>query len=532
MKTNKRKQIELISITTVIFLLVIIVIITPSNSNTLPANQEIAETSSTEVIYIIGNHIFTEKNPYISSKMIMYAAQTIELPEGIEGQSALDYMHIYLRDLEGNWIDATTGEIVNYDDLTINIKYKDLERYYVKKANVSNLEELEKALADEHITTITLTNDLEITTSLTISKKVRINGNNNTIRYTGENQEPVIIANSEDLTLSNMNITGGIVGVLNSGNLILDGTINLSGNTQNGIKVENGYLKSDTAILIYDEEDFLKPALISTNNAEIKTNLNDINNITEVESHFYINKDLLKSEWTQIGATITKGNIGMTVGDKINYKVDGYDGNWLVFGVDNNKVILISEGYVNESFELDGTPDNFEEISINALNAECSQYANGKHSILARSVKIEDIDRITGYDPIKMEYGKDTHYAYNNQMTYTIYGVQQTQISTYYSYMGEESVNIKKGSKAYATIFGQDYTADYWIATAFVRTFEQYFNRGIRVLAEDEVQRSYLKIWGAGWNNMKDKHGIRAIVELNNNITISRIDEDNYIIEE
>ena len=340
MKKNKLKKIEIISIFVAVIMIVFTALIEPSNSNTIN-EQEIAETSPTEIIYIIGNHIFTEKTPYISSKMIMYAAKTIEIPEDIEATAALEYMHIYLRDLEGNWIDATTGELVDYNDLIIDIKYKDLEKYYLKKADVSTLEELEKALKDDNITTINLKNDLELTTSLILNKKVIITGNNNTIKYNGTNQEPVIITNSEDLTISNVNITGGTYAIENKGTLKLTETINVSGNSVNGIKNTSGTLNIHNATIKYDEESFLKPAVISTNNAVVKHNINSIKNITEEESHYYINKNLLKSEWTQIGPTITKGNIAMTVGDKVNYSVDGYEGNWVVFGVDNKHIQLI-----------------------------------------------------------------------------------------------------------------------------------------------------------------------------------------------
>ena len=531
MKKNKLKKIEIISIFVAVIMIVFTALIEPSNSNTIN-EQEIAETSPTEIIYIIGNHIFTEKTPYISSKMIMYAAKTIEIPEDIEATAALEYMHIYLRDLEGNWIDATTGELVDYNDLIIDIKYKDLEKYYLKKADVSTLEELEKALKDDNITTINLKNDLELTTSLILNKKVIITGNNNTIKYNGTNQEPVIITNSEDLTISNVNITGGTYAIENKGTLKLTETINVSGNSVNGIKNTSGTLNIHNATIKYDEESFLKPAVISTNNAVVKHNINSIKNITEEESHYYINKNLLKSEWTQIGPTITKGNIAMTVGDKVNYSVDGYEGNWVVFGVDNKHILLISEGYVNEGFELDGTPNNFEELSIKSLNDECAKYGVGKHALLARSVNIEDINRITGYDPITMEYGKGKDYEYGKQITYSVLGTPTTITSNYYSYMGEESVNIKKDSKAYRTIFGESYTADYWIASSFYRTFNPYFNRGIRVVAEDEVQRSYLKIYDNSWNNNKDIHAVRAVIELEDNTIITVIDKDNYKIEE
>ncbi len=75
-----------------------------------------------EQIYIIGNHLFTEKTEYLSEKTIMLAATTIKYPTNISNVKALEYMKIYARDLEGNWIDATTGETIDYTTIATSIK--------------------------------------------------------------------------------------------------------------------------------------------------------------------------------------------------------------------------------------------------------------------------------------------------------------------------------------------------------------------------------------------------------------------------
>ena len=98
-----------------------------ANAATFQATDEnIAETNSEELIYVIGTHLFTEETSYISTQIMMYAARTIDIPEGVEGQDALEYMKVYSRDLEGNWIEAISGETVDLSGVEFDIQYKDL----------------------------------------------------------------------------------------------------------------------------------------------------------------------------------------------------------------------------------------------------------------------------------------------------------------------------------------------------------------------------------------------------------------------
>lgn len=106
-----------------------------ANAATFQATDEnIAETNSEELIYVIGTHLFTEETSYISTQIMMYAARTIDIPEGVEGQDALEYMKVYSRDLEGNWIEAISGETVDLSGVEFDIQYKDLEKYVVKNS--------------------------------------------------------------------------------------------------------------------------------------------------------------------------------------------------------------------------------------------------------------------------------------------------------------------------------------------------------------------------------------------------------------
>ena len=222
-----------------------------ANAATFQATDEnIAETNSEELIYVIGTHLFTEETSYISTQIMMYAARTIDIPEGVEGQDALEYMKVYSRDLEGNWIEAISGETVDLSGVEFDIQYKDLEKYVVTTANVKNVTELEEALANPDITTINFIegDKFETDHSILVSKPVTINGNGQTITFTGESGEwrkdtenYVVKVYNTEATIKDITLTGANAALLvNSSDVVLEGTINVDGNAFGGIEVSKG----------------------------------------------------------------------------------------------------------------------------------------------------------------------------------------------------------------------------------------------------------------------------------------------------
>ena len=243
-----KKQIKYFLIVLLLFVLAGTGIV---NAATFQATDEnIAETDSEELIYVIGTHLFTEETPYISTQIMMYAARTIDIPEEVEGQDALEYMKVYSRDLEGNWIEAISGETVDLSGVEFDIQYKDLEKYVVTTANVKNVTELEEALANPDITTINLIagDKFETDHSILVSKPVTINGNGQTITFTGESGEwredtenYVVKVYNTEATISDITLTGANAALLvNSSDVVLEGTINVDGNAFGGIEVSKG----------------------------------------------------------------------------------------------------------------------------------------------------------------------------------------------------------------------------------------------------------------------------------------------------
>ena len=213
-------------------------------------DENIAETNSEELIYVIGTHLFTEETPYISTQIMMYAARTIDVPDGIEGEDALEYMKVYSRDLEGNWIEAISGEKVDLSGVKFDIQYKDLEKYIVTTADVKNVTELEAALADPYITTINLVegDKFETDHSIIVSKPVTLNGNGQKITFTGDSgtwredtQNYVIKVYNTEATIKDLGLTGANAGLqINASKVTLEGTIDVSGNAFGGMEVTKG----------------------------------------------------------------------------------------------------------------------------------------------------------------------------------------------------------------------------------------------------------------------------------------------------
>ena len=133
---------------------------------------------------------------------------------------------------------------------------------------------------------------------------------------------------------------------------------------------------------------------------------------------------------------------GIKIGDKINETstrtVDGkeFDGQWRVLGVENGQLLLVSANFVDSSENSSYPPiltlrgSNGIDNEISKLNTLCAKFADGVKTEKGRSIKVEDINKITGYDPNESRlnpndltekgvFGKNQIYQYGNNVTYT-----------------------------------------------------------------------------------------------------------------
>ncbi len=177
--------------------------------------------------------------------------------------------------------------------------------------HVKTIEELNAALADETVTTITLDNNIEIPANFAISRAVTIDGDNYALAVNESLKDKdnssdglaedglrvkaddvtlknlkVVVASAEDwqgnyaiqvhdavgVTLENVTATGGDAGILvNGSSVIVDGTVDVSGNEFGGIEVSLGAAQDlqghaslhvgNGVTIVYEKEDDTHPAV-------------------------------------------------------------------------------------------------------------------------------------------------------------------------------------------------------------------------------------------------------------------------------
>lgn len=274
------------------------------------------------------------------------------------------------------------------------------------------------------------------------------------------------------------------------------------------------------------------------------------------QSEEYINN--LALEWVQEGTTVKKGNTVLKVGETVNYdeskngEIEGLkDVTWKVLGAKNNSVLLVSDSDI-ETMVLTGTDGYLNGKTY--LDDLCAFYGNGDKAIKARNITVEDINRVTGYDPMKGSYNSSTgeynpygygtdyeylsvyvgrrYYFTNGIFTIPAQGEKAEYVSNYYAYYpttltssaSDPAIGLKTDSDAYKLLFTG---ADYWLSDTFTRVFSSggYNMYGLRVVNEEEVQREYLKGSVNDVDEESCESGVRAVVELDKNVVFEKDDE-------
>lgn len=256
----------------------------------------------------------------------------------------------------------------------------------------------------------------------------------------------------------------------------------------------------------------------------------------------------------------TKGNQTIKIGDKVNYSIpDGktYNGEWRILGVEDGQVKLVATANITDK-KLNGSDETLgrwdEETSSyknaeKALDDECLMCLNTDQATGVRSIKVEDIDKITGYD--KTNYGKGEIFQYGNKVTYkfengkikyktnseeyietteTLFrkpqaGVRENitsaydVISTAYTYNVYTESNLNdKNSNVYKMLFGVG-DQKYWLASSFVYADKGHANFGMRYIINASVSKDVQ--WYSAGGEGKNEFGVRPVVYLKSNIKLT-----------
>ena len=94
------------------------------------------------------------------------------------------------------------------------------------------------------------------------------------------------------------------------------------------------------------------------------------------------------------------------IGDTVNYEAEGveYDGEWKVLGIENGQILLMSSKPIKTDFKFSGMEEYLKVVEN--LDKECENYGSGTGAKSARSLRVEDVNKITGYVPEKVLYRK------------------------------------------------------------------------------------------------------------------------------
>lgn len=318
--------------------------------------------------------------------------------------------------------------------------------------------------------------------------------------------------------------------------------------------------------------------------------------------------------WTQSGDTITLGDTALKVGDYVKYendkdasgkavtteyaskatttgystdqifKASTYTGGWKVLGVKGGKIQLISAepiqpdegGKSNSTGNYCLKGQNGYVNGVSELNKIAAIYGKGKGATGARSITVEDINKITGYDPANTGTGKpcddDQIYAYGNEVTYYWKGddkpyyvgsngvtgslssshsrftwydgshwqsspksttasnteegrerIATIKCTRYYYYpntlttsSGGTTKGIETSSNEYKTLFGKYY----WLASPYVGTYTGSVSFGMRCVYSSHVDHHSL------YNSIGDtgdpSYGVRPVVSLSSDIQVTK----------
>lgn len=301
---------------------------------------------------------------------------------------------------------------------------------------------------------------------------------------------------------------------------------------------------------------FSDEGLIDRSN-EFAENTNSVIEESSEQVNNMINElDEIMNPWVQNKTVVTKklksGTITKYVGEEYEYDcgVEGYTGKWKVLGAERGKLLIMSTIDIG-TLQFSGK-DGYN-TGISQLNSMCAKYGRN-----ARSIKVEDINRVTGYDPTNQ--GDGTVFSagqfneYGNKVTYTASGSSATNEKTYtgsISYehpdgrkIGTDNVTsitvestayyyypyslttsssttgeckgIATDSPAYKLLFRKaDNSANcsYWLASSYVYAIGSNSYFGLRNV--DSVGRVYYyDLWRSTGSAYGPSLGVRAVVQV------------------
>ena len=292
--------------------------------------------------------------------------------------------------------------------------------------------------------------------------------------------------------------------------------------------------------------------------------------------------------WSQNKTSVVKmdenGDVLQTleVGEEVKFKIGNeeavkytagdYTGSWLVLGAEYGRLLLVSSTNVSSRVALGAGYGGTVRGTVcvagyyngdEKLDEICSSYLNETYATRARSIKVEDINRVTGYVPETVLFGSGQVYQYGNEVTYILEddgtvsysSVTQSGTSEWTSFtMPDETVltkdmsegikiksrsyyyypntlttssstateqGISTSSKAYTALFSNTNvgSGSYWLANQFEYAGAGGVDFGLRTVLNGMVSVGGLWYSYKGENDIT-AYGARAVVMLKSNVQV------------
>ena len=256
-------------------------------------------------------------------------------------------------------------------------------------------------------------------------------------------------------------------------------------------------------------------------------------------------------KWNDNGNnTFTHSETGqkVEVGDTVYYNsgVAAYEGEganqgkWGILGVEDGKLLIMSKENVESSVIFRGKEGYLN--GSTQLNNLCSSFKNESYADSARSVKVEDINKITGYTPAEpvtytftMVDGNVKRNDQENASSVTkfedINGKTLPDNSpievTANSYSYSLTNYLTSGNKVHNLL--KDNNNYYWLDSPYVYAGTGHAYWGFRTVHRGGVGNSSL--WSSSYGAGSDGIGVRAVVSLKSDIQLSGSSSEGWTIE-
>ena len=257
------------------------------------------------------------------------------------------------------------------------------------------------------------------------------------------------------------------------------------------------------------------------------------------------------------------------IGDKVNYQVEGYNGEWRVLNTDDNQIKIVATSNA-ETMKISGSDKTLgkwdDETSSyknaeNELNKVCKKYINEKYATESRSIKTSDINKLMNFNETGYKEGnEEDDFKYGDIVTYKLEdGKVQSKVNssdTWFSTNQKvllkplEDKDIEGDYSVKYTFYDYTITKNnennihkmffenneayeaYWLASSYVKTSSRAVVYGMFHVSNVSWCYGVLGTGGSLWtsssysNQSEMEMGVRPVVTLKTDVELIQTAED------